>query len=108
MVGRTGWEIGIPSISCDCILNSRSVGNPLDLTQSSYAILEGKYGGRADDTFSVYLIRVPYDIELAIKQAKDEGMPDLEPYENELRTARYRGAVALVQAHSHDPSKTRG
>jgi protein phosphatase len=84
-----------------------SVGNPLDLTQSSYAILEGEYGSRADDTFSIHLIRVPYDIELAIQQARDEGMPDLEPYENELRTARYRGAVASVQEPSHDPSTTR-
>jgi len=37
---------------------------------------------------------VPYNIELAIKQATDEDMPNLEPYANELRTAKYRGAVA--------------
>jgi protein phosphatase len=56
--------------------------------------LEGTYGSERADTFSVRLIRVPYDIELAIKQAADENMPSLEPYANELRTAQYRGVVA--------------
>jgi predicted phosphodiesterase len=76
------------------LFNTGSVGNPLDITQASYAILEGTYGSECADTFSVHLIRVPYDIELAIKQAADEEMPSLEPYANELRTAKYRGAVA--------------
>ena len=76
------------------LFNTGSVGNPLDITQASYAILEGTYGSECADTFSVHLIRVPYDIELAIKQAADEDMPSLEPYANELRTAKYRGAVA--------------
>jgi predicted phosphodiesterase len=76
------------------LFNTGSVGNPLDITQASYAILERTYGSECADTFSVHLIRVPYDIELAIKQAADEEMPSLEPYANELRTAKYRGAVA--------------
>jgi protein phosphatase len=76
------------------LFNTGSVGNPLDITQASYAILEGTYGSECADTFSVRLIRVPYDIELAIKQAADENMPSLEPYANELRTAKYRGTVA--------------
>jgi predicted phosphodiesterase len=76
------------------LFNTGSVGNPLDMTQASYAILEGTYGSERADTFSVRLIRVPYDIELAIQQAADEHMPSLEPYANELRTAKYRGAVA--------------
>lgn len=76
------------------LFNTGSVGNPLDITQASYAILEGTYGSERADTFSVRLIRVPYNIELAIQQAVDEGMPSLEPYANELRTATYRGAVA--------------
>ena len=55
-----------------------------------------------------YLIRVPYDIELAIKQARDEQMPDLEPYENELRTARYRETMPPAQEHDRNPNATRG
>lgn len=73
------------------LFNTGSVGNPLDLTLASYAILEGHYDSQTPGAFSVQLIRVPYDIELAIQQAADEQMPELELYANELRTARYRG-----------------
>lgn len=76
------------------LFNVGSVGNPLDLTQASYAILEGEYGGEAEAPFGIQLLRVPYDIELAIQQATDAGMPELVAYANELRTARYRGAPA--------------
>ena len=77
------------------LFNAGSVGNPLDLTQACYAILEGVYGSHAEDAFSIQLLRVPYDIELAIQQARAEEMPDLEAYANELRTARYRGLPPL-------------
>jgi protein phosphatase len=76
------------------LFNVGSVGNPLDITQASYAILEGTYNSRHAETFAVHLIRVPYDIELAIKQAAEENMPGLEPYAKELRTAQYRGTGA--------------
>lgn len=75
------------------LFNVGSVGNPLDIPQASYAILEGKYNSLQTATFALYLIRVPYDIELAIKQAEEEQMPALEPYAKELRTARYRGTA---------------
>ncbi len=73
------------------LFNVGSVGNPLDITQASYAVLKGTYASQREDIFSVHLVRVPYDIELAIKQADAEDMPEFEPYANELRTARYRG-----------------
>lgn len=73
------------------LFNTGSVGNPLDLTLASYAILEGHYNSHIAGAFSVQLIRVPYDIELAIQQAAAEQMPELDLYANELRTARYRG-----------------
>lgn len=73
------------------LFNVGSVGNPLDLTQAAYAIVEGTYDSHTPSPFSVQLIRVPYDIELAIEQAAAEQMPELELYANELRTARYRG-----------------
>ena len=76
------------------LFNVGSVGNPLDFTQASYAILEGKYNSTDADTFSVNLIRVPYDVELAIQHAVDEKMPELDPYSLELRTAIYRGAAS--------------
>lgn len=77
------------------LFNTGSVGNPLDLTLASYAILEGHYDSHTAGAFSIQLIRVPYDIELAIQQAADEQMPELELYANELRTARYRGLAPV-------------
>jgi protein phosphatase len=73
------------------LFNVGSVGNPLDLTQASYTILEGNYGSEENSSFSTQFVRVPYDIEYAIQLAKQVNMPDLEPYIQELTTARYRG-----------------
>jgi diadenosine tetraphosphatase ApaH/serine/threonine PP2A family protein phosphatase len=75
------------------LFNVGSVGNPLDIPQASYAIIEGRYNSQQADTFALHLMRVPYDIELAIKQAEEEQMPALEAYAKELRTAQYRGAT---------------
>lgn len=73
------------------LFNTGSVGNPLDMTQAAYAILEGVPGSSEQRPFSLQLVRVPYDIELAVRQAEELGMPSLEEYAKELRTARYRG-----------------
>lgn len=73
------------------LFNTGSVGNPLDMTQASYVILEGHYHSKQPAAFNIQHVRVPYDIELAVQQAKDEKMPDLEPYIVELRTGEYRG-----------------
>lgn len=73
------------------LLNVGSVGNPLDLTQASYLIIEGDYGVRTVAPLNLQFARVPYDIELAVQQAQESDMPDLEPYIRELRTAEYRG-----------------
>jgi len=81
----------VMSFPMKTLFNVGSVGNPMDTPQASYAILEGAYNSERDDIFAIHLIRVPYDIERAIQQAKDENMPSLEPYAQELRTAQYRG-----------------
>ena len=80
------------------LCNVGSVGHPLDMTQASYAIVEGTYDSQRADTFAVHMIRVPYDIERAIQQAAEEHMPELELYAHELRTAQYRGTAAKKQA----------
>jgi protein phosphatase len=79
------------------LFNVGSVGNPLDMTQASYAIVEGRYNSHQADTFAVHVIRVLYDIERAIQQAAEEQMPELELYAHELRTAQYRGTAAQSQ-----------
>ncbi|AJY77389.1 metallophosphoesterase family protein [Paenibacillus beijingensis] len=73
------------------LFNSGSVGNPLEIPQASYAIIEGEWEVREAAAFSIQLLRIPYDIEAAVRLAVEAGMPDLDPYVMELRTARYRG-----------------
>lgn len=72
------------------LFNTGSVGNPLDMTQASYTILEGAYLEADPAPFSIASVRVPYDIELAVREAQESGMPELEPYIVELRTGTYR------------------
>lgn len=79
----------IESFSMKTLFNCGSVGNPLDLTQASYAILEGCYESQTYAPYSVTFCRVQYDIEQEIQVATESGMPFLEPYIRELQTARY-------------------
>lgn len=72
------------------LFNTGSVGNPLDLPQASYVILEGQYGSRTSAAFNIQFVRVPYDIERAVQDAVESGMPLLDHYAEELRTGRYR------------------
>lgn len=78
------------SFSGKTLFNPGSVGNPLDLPLASYAILEGAYGSEVEAPWSINIVRVPYDIEAAIRAGYASGMPDPDPYAAELRTARYR------------------
>jgi protein phosphatase len=81
----------LKNLSGKLLFNVGSVGNALDEPTAAYAIMEGEYGSTEKGYFSVNMIRLPYDIELAIEQARAEGMPELEPYAKELQTAVYRG-----------------
>jgi protein phosphatase len=76
------------------LFNAGSVGNPLDMPLACYAILEGVLDEPVAAPLAINLVRVPYDIERAIREAAEEGMPGLQPYAQELRTARYRGSAA--------------
>lgn len=75
------------------LFNVGSVGNPLDLPLVSYAILEGVPGDSPAGPLGISFVRVPYDIERAIRDAAHVSMPDLDTYAKELRTARYRHAT---------------
>ncbi len=75
------------------LFNCGSVGNPLEIPQAAYAILEGAIDSEQSAPFSLQLVRLPYDRELAIRQAAaEDDMPEREAYTNELRTAKYRGS----------------
>ena len=69
------------------LINVGSVGNPLDINQASYVILEG--GEDKNSSFAVQFIRVRYDIEKTIAMAKEANVPDLDGYISELKTAKY-------------------
>lgn len=73
------------------IFNVGSVGNPLDITQASYGIIEGNLNHKVCGPFTISLVRVPYNIELAVAQAQLTDMPEKQDYIDELRTGIYRG-----------------
>ncbi len=97
VVGYADIHFAFQSAYGDRILfNIGSVGNPLDKPLASYGILEGEYGGEDAAFFDVEIVRVAYDIDLAVRRAYDSGMPEIDFYETELRTARYRGLPPLA------------
>ena len=81
----------IKSLQHRCLFNAGSVGNPLDIPQACYAVLEGVPDSDRPAPWCVQIVRVPYDIDEAIRHAEVSGMPELDAYIGELRTARYRG-----------------
>lgn len=76
------------------IFNVGSVGNPLEITQASYGIIEGKLNDRDKSSFAITLVRVPYDIDSSIKDAELTDMPEKIEYIKELKTAVYRRSKA--------------
>jgi protein phosphatase len=69
------------------LCNVGSVGNSLDLTSASYAILDGSY-----DSNAIQFIRVEYDREAELSVAKKLGLPDFDKYRDEIMYAKYRNA----------------
>lgn len=86
------------------IVNIGSVGNTIDMsivdntdinmeemTQAHYCIIEGELNCLERKSLSIQFVRVPYNIEEEIELAKKNGVPNIESYSKELRTAKYRG-----------------
>ncbi|MDX1995765.1 MAG: metallophosphoesterase family protein [bacterium] len=73
------------------LFNAGSVGNPLDRPLATYVILSGELDSQEPGLFSIDFVRLPYDIEQAIEEARRLNTPDVEAYAVELRTAVYRG-----------------
>ena len=69
------------------LINTGSVGNPLDTIQASYIILEGDKNDNS--SFGMQFVRVTYDIEKTVAMAIKANVPDLDGYISELRTATY-------------------
>lgn len=79
----------IQNLSGRLLLNAGSVGNPLDFNLASYIILSANPDNPEDDGLTVDFIRVPYDVEYAIRLAETADMPNCAAYVLELRTAKY-------------------
>ncbi len=73
------------------LFNAGSVGNPLDEPLAACVILESAAAGTVE-SFSLNVVRLPYDIERAVRIGANSDFPEDEqrPWQNELRTARYR------------------
>lgn len=74
------------------LFNAGSVGNSLDIPQATYTVLHGEYLSAKPASFSIEIVRIPYDVEKEINIARTLGLPNLEAYALELREAKYRGA----------------
>ena len=76
------------------VLNVGSVGNPTDgMSRASYCILEGVLASTTPAPFSHQLVRLPYDIDQALENARCDGFPDFKYYSIELKDAIYRGRI---------------
>ena len=84
------------------LFNVGSVGNPLDEPTASYVIMEGIEEGDPTDPIGLQFVRVPYAIEEEIAAARACGMPEVDAYAVELRTAIYRGRHAELGLHPED------
>lgn len=76
------------------LFNVGSVGNPLDTTLACYVVLEGPLGDVSLVPWGLQTVRVPYDIERAVAEARAAGSPHANAWEFELTTARHRGKMA--------------
>ncbi|MGG4096456.1 MULTISPECIES: metallophosphoesterase family protein [Paenibacillus] len=74
------------------LFNTGSVGNPLEMPEASYVILDGIYDSEEPASFNIQFIRVPYAIEQAVQDALESGMPSPEDYILEVRTGRYQAS----------------
>ncbi|MFD6179333.1 MULTISPECIES: metallophosphoesterase family protein [unclassified Isoptericola] len=73
------------------LFNTGSVGNPIDEATPVYAILEGVPDTDEPGLFGIQHVRVPYDVEAELAVARAVGMPEYDPWAQELRTGVYRG-----------------
>ena len=75
------------------LINAGSVGNPLDITQASYLLLEGEENSEAPTPLGVQFMRIPYDIERAVALTQSSTMPEWGKalYITEITTGVYRG-----------------
>ena len=81
------------------LINSGSVGNSTDrLRMATYLILEGKLDLAEPAMFSYQIVRLPYNIDSALAEARAAELPDFSFYEYEQRNGDYRANMEAYQA----------
>ncbi|MCY9664073.1 metallophosphatase family protein [Paenibacillus alginolyticus] len=69
------------------LFNVGSVGTPYDgIPQACYCVLEGEAEVQVEAGFAIQFVRVPYDIERAVRLAYSAQMPESHRYELEITT----------------------
>ena len=77
------------------LLNVGSVGHPLDgQTQATYAIIEGQVGSAAGSLRHT-IVRVRYDVEQAVQDAKEAGLAGWEVFAADIRAGQWTSQGAL-------------
>jgi protein phosphatase len=75
------------------LFNVGSVGNPLGIdTRASFGIISGQCNSSAEDKLGLEIVKVEYDKNRAIYEAKNCGLLGIEFYINEILTGKYRDA----------------
>ena len=63
------------------------MGTPYDgIPQAGYCVLEGETECNVQSGFAIQFVRVPYDIEYAVRLAYAAQMPESQRYELEITT----------------------
>lgn len=73
------------------LINSGSVGNPLDGSDSSYLIMWGDFNSKEISNMGYQIVRVKYDIKKTVKLCKKYRIPEKDEFINELISGKYRG-----------------
>jgi protein phosphatase len=74
------------------LFNAGSVGNSLGIdTRASFGIVTGICNSDIEEKLEIEIVKINYDKNKAIEDAKKSDLPDIESFINEIVTGQYRG-----------------
>ena len=73
------------------LFNVGSVGNPLGKsTKASFGIITGEYNSSTNEKLEIEIVKIEYDKDKAVMDAKESNLPGIELYIEEILTGIYR------------------
>ena len=73
------------------LFNVGSVGNPLGMdTRASFGIIRGDYNSSVEGKLELEIVKIDYDKNKAVKDARNCDLMEIELYINEILTGKYR------------------